>query len=490
MAVQTTLSGAGAETRLLFTAGEIPLIDSVLMTSSALSISVRKDPLENGCLLTVFIENKTAETLPLPAFNFPVMLSQSAEFLDTARGGVAFITNSNYRTHPLHQYPGTVYSPITAVREEDLSLGIALMYDLCQYQHTFNISTTYRNGRWDLIYTPLDPPPSGEEDDYKITPYPTGTLPPGEHREYRFSICATERSHWLEAFESYKSFFQSTYGPMKVTGDRRPICALSLGTSQLVSDDNPRGYSYRLDVDGWAPLVDSMLTNHFDKGWERFMFWQVAGSYREHPEWNMAFEIASAQTPKSLETIEELSRLTAPGAEIGFWMGRASSISGGFDSGIRRPYDISNPDDVQLWENEIDLARSWGVRMIGLDAFSTGFGNAWRPSGWSLTTGMLPRITGKYSDMTFVIETSPSDYMHLWGHAFMWDMWIPGPPEWQNFLIPGHLTLAVMKTRYLKAGEEVPVQTQEPRFHQLKEWGYIPVVFSSALQPAWWDSGD
>jgi hypothetical protein len=488
---KVTLTGNGPDAVLKFDVNGKTVIDTTgtpFISKSDCEVRTDCEKIENGAVITVTVSNNSSSNKKLPCFNFPMDFSADAEYLYPKWGGVGFYQGKARRTHPSETYPGTMYSPIAGLAENNMILGVSLIYDLFKYQRVFGMRTFYLKNKWHFTFRPLDRQPALTEKELRGRKPVEGTLAPGEKRIYRFAICAVPRAKWVTAFKPYRDYFVSKYGKCRIKNpDKRPVAALSFGSRRYFAEDNKMGYYYRLDKLGWKPFVDNYLKEYAPKGWKRFMIWQVAGSYIIHQHRNMVFEIASAQTPKSLETIGELKRLTDAGIQIGFWLGRATEISKGFDTGERWPIDLDNPKDREIWKKEVSMAYGFGVRMIGLDGVRRGYGHAGiSPDGWYVAQKFLPWIAKEFPDMTFVMEPGIVDFQHLHVPIFAWDMNIPGKPEWQNYLIPGQVTYGVIRPNRLAAGKNAEVKDQEKRFRQLKAWGYVPMVFMDPCQKPYW----
>jgi len=484
MRVEAEFRCEGASAALSLRVDGKQLIDTTgtpLFTESECEVDVSFERTPIGGKLRFDVRNPMDEAVKAPAFPIDVKMTADASYLDAAR--VPFMSRSKYkRTHQAHTWPGVCYSPITGFAEEGVFVGLSLQYPLCEYRQVFSVRAFWNRNAWRSLFAPTDKWPENEKK-VRGRVWP-GSLAAGATRSYVVSVGFARADAWVNAFVDYKNHFRAQFGPLRYEKNPRPVAAISFGHSGLLSDDSPRGYGYRLDRVGWKPFVDAYLGKHAPRGWRRFMIWQSAGSYRVHKDTNMVFEIGTGWPEKAVDTAGELQRLVAADVQIGLWMGRATTLSQGFDSGVRWAIDVRKASDWELFTREIDLARSRGMRMLGMDDTHATHRTDWHPAGWELVAddGFFPKVRAAYPDMHLVVEPAASDFHNLWGSSFVWDYHTHGPAVWPEYLIPGVEINAVMKRG--RMNDKTPGAHADPKhFNRLVEWGYVPLVFQTIGNP-------
>ncbi|MCZ7648916.1 MAG: hypothetical protein M5U26_27280 [Planctomycetota bacterium] len=480
--VRLTLHGAGAAAALRLSAGGVDALNTngePLWTETKLSVRVRSVALEQGGLAVFDLRNETEEAQAVPAFRWTCGFGPEAKYVNPAR--CPRLSQGGQRTnHPRDAYPGVAYSPIAGFGEHGLFVGAAFLYDAANLDHLVGVRN-YRDGeRWVAEYAPLGPWPDGKSVP-KQNP-PALKLAPGASRRYALAFGAAPLERWYTAFEAYKRFLHASWGEVRYERDPRPIAAFSFGIQELIGAANPKGHSYRLDLLGWKDWVDRFLREQHPRGWRKTMIWQVAGSYAEHRGANMVFEIGTGVCEKGRETAGELKRLYERDVTVGLWMGRAASLSAGFDSGERWPIDTEKAEDRAIWERELDLVRAWGIRLTGLDDTSHGQRTKWAPSNVEMARKFFPYIRGKYPDHEFPIETAACDFTHLWGPSIFPERFIPrGKPEYAEWLSPGVVFYPIFK-KGMTGGDDPKAHLDPNRLQELMDWSYVPIVFQYPSQ--------
>ncbi len=476
--VQTTLTHDGRQHRFTLTHAGRELIRSApLHTLTACDVKVTRQDQPNGCLLIFDVTNATDKPQNLPSFELDVSMSQKAKWVNP-RLMPQLKQGGDLQNHPLDRYPGWCYSPVTGFGEGGVFVGVAMLYDMRAYEHIFNVRGFYRKKAWHSRYTPLGPWPKGKFVPRRLQP--RAQLRPGESRRYTLAVGVATIDRWFTAYSAYKRFFHRTWGGVRYQRDLRPIAAISIGTISDLAPDNRQGYRYRLDRRGWQPFANWFMQHLHSRGWQRMMIWQAAGSYRQEHKWtNMVFEIGTGLPPKAAATANHLAALTDRGVTVGFWMGRATSISPGYNSGVRWPLDAQNPEDMALWFAQGDAARAYGVRQIGLDAISKSSATEWLPDVWDLHDHFFPKLYERYPDMLFPLEKAP-DLLHVWGPTHVFESHLPrGPGEFCNYLLPGSVVHVSVKRGRLAGDPKKKAHRDPRRIDQLLEWGYVPLVFQS-----------
>lgn len=489
------LVSSGAETRLKMQYNGVEIISPegpALVADTVCQTAITMEKIPDGCLIKVAIKNPLAHAVEMPKITLGgiTFAAPGAEIVDNWKliGFSKLTAGQKTGFSWSRTYPGTSYSPVLGIRSGDIFVGAALMYNVLEVKK--DVRTNYamdKAGRWSMIFEPAGPVktdnPAGEGTKKTQTP---AMLDPGQTLTLTLSVCAVKSDVWLDSYRAYRDFFKKTYGGVRYKASREPIFATSMGGGRYITDENPRGYSPnsagggarkgRLDLEGWDGFGDYITSKIRPLGYGRVMIWTVPGTYRKHRNTTMAWEIGTGFSGKMVETEGELAKLRDGGFAVGFWWGRAVSVSGGFDSGIRRAFDPDNPADRAAVFNELDPTYRRGVRLIGCDATSrSAYASEWKPSVVTLFEKWFPLLYERYPEMKWMVEPAATDILHVWGSSYIYDRDIHGPNEFAEFILPGQETNAVMTVGFAE-------MTQE-RLDQLLKWGYIPMVFANAGAP-------
>jgi len=449
-----------------------------LWSKSDCRVTMRSEPIAEGVKLRFELANETSRPAAMPRFAISgvTLPLRGSRIIDASRTvSLKGVSNPREaRVHPGLAYPRSAYSPVLGVMSGERFLAAMFMADA----HTsgFEVHLGYRHhekrASWDLTFTP-----AGPVEARKDAP-PVALLESGQTRRFDIAVTIAASTNWVEAYRPYRDFFQHTYGRVRYQRDSEPILALSMSTGEQISPDNPKGYSKRssgdgegrLDLEGWTGFHDRMKRETRARGFDRLMIWQAAGSHRQ-PSRPMSWEITSSWSPIMNQTADELRRLVADGFTLGFWMGRFTSVSEGFNTHRRHGWNADDPGDFAAAFREIDRACELGVRMIGMDDTSTSlYADALHPGAATLYSAIFPRLYERYPEMKWIIEPAACDFLHLWGSSFIWDMDISGPPTFADYVAPGNESHAAMKR---ERGS-----LEQSRLDQHIRWGYVPIVFN------------
>lgn len=473
-----------------------------LHTATACTVIISAEQIAEGIVLHFDVSNQTDQPAATPDFhiagiNLP---RHDVEILDNwknvhFRGTLA--RNQN-QLHALRSYPSDIYSPVMGIRTDDVFLGSSMIYSPLDQKKEVTLDYRYipSESTWSMRYRLWDENNIANLRDGRTKP---AVFAPGERMTFAIAVTVAEPSQWVTAFRPYRDFFRETYGNVRYQSNREPIYATSLGLSSRITPSNPRGYvvsgptgSGRLDLIGWRGFHQHMLQELQPLGYRRFMLWHVSGSYKQHRNMNMVWEITSSWSPVMYETADELRQLQRSGFTVGFWWGRAFSISGGFDSGRRHAWDPGNDEDNAAAFRELDLAYEMGVRMIGLDATPRRiYSGELTPGSDVLYRQIFPMLYERYPQMHWVIEPAPCDYLHVWGSSFMWSGEVHGPTEFADYLVPGHESHAVMKRdRPLRGQDDRDSHMDTRLLDQYIQWGYTPIVFSAKRYELYLDESE
>lgn len=345
-------------------------------------------------------------------------------------------------------YPSGLYSPVSVIRNDDLTVGVSVQYPILEYKHQVYIRAqaeyTVRWGHgWYAMYK-LNPRTPTE-----IKHSEEGRLAPGEQRTYVFSVrFAPAGVDWLRTLAPYKAYFSEKYGDVRYTRDPRPVHGETLAGDGEANRDNPFGFRNpyrRPDLHGFGPTVDSLLALT-GGGWERTMIWGPSGVRYGSSVEGMPFTIATAWTanhpvPHAMHDAEQqFNRIPGGGMELGLWWGDSAQVWTSWRGSEIEELDPENPAHLAAGFAELDAAYDAGARTFGLDAFRRM--QIWKAHPY--VEAMLDRAPGS----KFIVEPPMGDVMHVIAPCFLVatreahesDHQLEEKHHLADFLLPGHET--------------------------------------------------
>lgn len=487
--VSLNLSADGYE---LINAGFGPLYEG-----GGCSVKVSAEKVCDGVLIHYDVENASDTFAEAPEFriagiNLPFRDCEYVNNWHIIQFG-RFRKSTEVSLHSMRTYPNECYSPVLGLRTQSVFLGTSFIYDVFGLRKEVHPNYKYdsKTGRWTMLYRLVD----GHERVGNRRRLTAGRLPAGAKERFTIAVQAVPPKRWTTGFSVYRDHFRRTFGNVRYRRDPEPVYALSLASGRVfgeggkMNDSNPRGYNAdtRMDIHGWPIFKQVVRDRVYARGFNKVLVWQIAGFYRKHPQTNMVWEIYSGWPEKMRETTDDLKDVIDWGVTVGFWMGRAFGISGGFDTGKRHAWNPDNPEDNEAAFRELDGVYKLGIRMIGGDAISSGIaGTDWSVSSAISFLKIFPMLQRRYPAMEWVIETACCDYLHLWGGSFVWEQRITEPFDFADYISPGHQTYSVLKRSRMR--DEVVDRTVDEggrsiypgwqgRMEELCAWGYTPIVF-------------
>lgn len=408
-------------------------------------------------------------------------------------------------------YPSSMYSPVYIVRNEDYAVGFSLQYPILDYKHDVRIM---------LGSTPADADqsvygPRGWFMEYRFGDLgeatPAGanvrlaTMTPGEHRTYVVSIRVTRNpTEWIRTLVPYRNYFKSMYGGVSYRRDPRPIRPILMAVEQIISPNNPYGWSgypsQRPDQYTFQPWVENI--KHETK-YARTMIWAPTGLYNERSDLNFPYQFTSRWTEdphlaSALDPENGFPSVARSGMILGLWWGRSVEVARTWNPAVMENFDPNNRDHREMAFREMDLAVQAGATEIGLDTFSPVVTPIWELYPWIRT------LRERYPTVKFCIEPLSCDIMHTQAAMFAigWHPNMPASagPDWNyilspyylaDFINPGHETWAAMSyhmQRYYHM-TITPDQVQRDAI-QVAGKGFVPVMLDDLLRPQEADATD
>ncbi|MEM7622385.1 MAG: hypothetical protein AAF235_04200, partial [Planctomycetota bacterium] len=248
--------------------------------------TITVEPVDDlGYDIVLDFENTTTTTIGLGRINVGIItLGPEVSWLNLNRRSTLTKTaRRDFKTQN-RRYPGSFYAPVGVLHNDRFAVGVSLLYDVLQDQHSINVRYNTPQGRFLAgpggpgysIGFELGNPVRGEG---KVQ-YPA-QLAPREKRQYRVAVRAIEldrtvttsgAQQWLETLEPYRQHFERLYGGVTYHRDRRPVRAAVVAGPTAISASNPMGFNggntSRPDLFGWQPMVNDLMQ---PRGFERSM---------------------------------------------------------------------------------------------------------------------------------------------------------------------------------------------------------------------------
>jgi len=427
------------------------------------STTLQEQP--TGADLIFTFTNPTSEPLPLGMIKLGVItLGPEISYLDT-KFFLDFVP-SNVATFvgQAWAYPGWAYSPVWVMTSPNYAMGISLQYPILEYQHDTALSIGNPRGEylageggrgWSVQFGLST---TGSEAWQRVSR--GASVPAGQSRTYVMSIrISKDPSDWLRTLVPYRDFFRATYGGVTYTRRTTPICGVGMSDRDLCTTENPHGWAteFRPDIHGWSRFT-SFIKN-YRPGWSSVMLWTPSGHYKEHRSGNYPPQICTpwletTTLATAFDPTGGLPSLVKAGKELGIWWGRSVQVAPGdvWDPPSLQTFDPDRADHLQSKIRELDLAVKAGVRVVGLDTFSSVLCPVWKLYDW------LCFMRLRHPDVSFMMESRPCDVLHTLGGAVLngWndikapttpdDLYAIKHPLWlADFLLPGHETYAIYR---------------------------------------------
>lgn len=422
-------------------------------------------PVEGGVDILVTYDNQSGDPADRGGIDISgIRLGDEMVWLDGRAVGV--FRSENLTKKKAHQsrpymYPRDLYSPVITLADAATAVGVSVLYDILEVKANLTIG-------FSMVKT-------GEQAEYTVnirfgaqmpTHKPTikqidTRIPPHTKEQYRIAVRFSSPDQPLATLEPYRRFFRSKYGDVQYEPDLRPVFGWSVSNGSDRKPENPQGFAggdtLRADLNGWKPTVDKLLQVAAETGYRRIMLWKPSGTY-ETANNNFPSEFMSVWPKKMVESAEELKRFRDAGITLGYWWGNAGVVSGGWDTGVAWPRDITNPADIAAGEKELELVKRYYGDEVGLDAYS--FIPLWERLPW---TKHMQRFC---PEQRFITEPADCDILHTITPTFCVEVRQDGPAVLANWLNPGHETWLRMRS---------PADETELWFNRCIDWGMVPL---------------
>ncbi len=475
--------------------------------------TITAEPRTDGCDL-VFTFTNTSPTrraslgvINVPGIRFGNIIKSRDFFVDgkpITLDATDFVYAGNW------VYPGGTYAPVIVMDEDTpngYQLGVSLQYPILEYKHPIWMNIIRYRGTSDwFIRIELNPWCGGGTQHNVHTD--AGDLQPGETRTYRLTLRLTRTqtigtlrpTHWLRLFESYREFFNCTYGYTEYARDPRPMYGAFIAIRNSAANCTPANTHawhelnipgigpLRPDIHGWAPWIQ-YLGQLRQIGAQRIMLWAPSGMYCTHPCDNFPFQFTShwADLPAIRDSMdifrEYTNALGGEGDEVGLWWGNCVNASTSWDAHDLTTIipDDANPADDNLALAELDLAANSGAQVVGLDAFIVL--PQWQGYHW------LKRLQQRHPGTRFCTEAMASDFLHTLAPSYMLGtrnagnqgLKVTNPHHLADFLNPGHEIWAQINIQDIAAELGHPPTEDEIRtvLRRYADLGYVPHLMAA-----------
>lgn len=498
---QVMIRASGTNKPIVMPRG-IPLQDARGIPN-ALRAHVEIRPQPTGVDIVYRFRNDTGMARPVSDLRLGVItLGDRVTTQDMRRdSGPMSLSAQNHRVVTMN-YPASIYSPVTIVRNDEFAVGVSIQYPIMEYKHDVACQLRSPDGRlgegeggrgWEVAHRLSN---TSREPD-KL--YYSCMVPPGEQRTYVVSLRVTNRpEEWVRTLVPYRDYFRSKYGGVRYTRNVTPINAVPLAQATECSEQNPYGFrdqSRRPDVHGWGPLTSDLRAR---EDWPSIMLWLPTGCYKNNKELNFPFQFtsrwqATPQLATALDAELGLPSLVASGKQLGLWWGRAFQVARTWDPATNEKLDPDNPEHVEAAFRELDLAVQVGASLIGLDTSGHRQIPIWKSYGW------IQRLQQRAPGVTFATEPLSCDIIHTITPTYLRGRvesdvtprsmaeayWIRNPHYLADFLLPGHETWGSFAYTAHRTHLNIPVTDSlvESDMERFAYWGYRPVFFTDLPMP-------
>ncbi|HED53491.1 MAG TPA: hypothetical protein ENJ00_04745 [Phycisphaerales bacterium] len=433
-------------------------------------------------------------------------LGQNITYTKPSRGCTLVDTTWNRYIGQAWPYPGSAYSPMISLMNDDFAVGVSLIYPVLEYKHDVLVRLVKGGGvfkgpkatRGWIVYFDLNNGPHANR--FTTLAHPA-MLEPGRHRRYTVAVRAIKRNparprsitgeqDWLETLLPYRDYFQSKYGPVQYQRNPRPVLARELSNASAQSSRNPRGLlggkSKRPDLVGFTPIAQELAR---PTGYPRLMLWAPSGLFDKGSKFNYPsrFTLGWNDLPRLRTAVSSrgLPLIPRSGTQLGLWWGRSSEYASKWNDTHVVPLDITNAEHMQSVVEQLTLASKAGATMIGLDNFVHHLLPVWDQVAYLRALHIL------YPSLTFITEPISCDVVHVVAPTFVRDFRAPkdgtresdfhqlrGPHYFADFLLPGHEIWGYF--RYPEIKRVRPTRITPARVQRdadrIASFGFVPVM--------------
>ncbi|HED52875.1 MAG TPA: hypothetical protein ENJ00_01565 [Phycisphaerales bacterium] len=406
-----------------------------------------------------------------------------------------------------YRYPGSCYSPVCMLMNDEYAVGVSLLYPVLEYKHDVLVRIMKAGGAfkgpqesrgWIVAFDFQNT----TTDDQFTTLAHKGMLKPGEERSYTLVIRAIRRGNtatsangpqgWLKTLKPYGDYFRSLYGGVRYTRHPEPVHGRELANIDAINLHNTRGMLgglKRPDRVGFAGVVQEIIEPN---GYEREMLWACSGVNSIHRQLNFPsrFTLGWMDIEKMQNATDSVAfpRIPRAGKQLGLWWGRAAEHTDRWDASTSTPLDPNNPDHFATVVQQLDLARDAGATYIGLDNFIHSKMPVWEQIPY------LQRLQQMYPEMTFVTEPMSIDVVHAYAPTFTRGFRAPSdavsrsdfhrissPHYLADYLLPGHEIWAYFRYPEISRVEHKRITPERIQWdaEQIASFGYIPVMLNA-----------
>lgn len=394
-------------------------------------------------------------------------------------------------------YPTRSYSPVMALWNERVAVGVSVLYPVDEYQHDVRValvsadepaSDSLPGGRGWAVDVRLSN--LGDERDTGTLKY-SAQMRPGEVREYTIAVRVSKRAdQWARTLVPYREYFASRYGGVSYDRDSRPVMPWAIAEAGSQNGQNPLGFfgpvQWRPDIFGWSQVIKSINLNTSSFG--RVVLMAPGGLYPTQTAHNPPFQMATPwrQNPQLVQALDPergLRGLTRHKRQLGLWWGNSIRPSKTWDSPEMQVLDIASMQHRELARAELDTAVEAGAKLIVLGDCSPEVLPAWQIASW------VRVLKEQYPGVKFVVAPISCDLVHAiapgvvqgWGEPKLAKstgdlLAVKGPHLLADFLLPGHETWASFEYSAHRSIFKVQptVATVLRDMRQVASCGYVP----------------
>ena len=446
---------------------------------NAVEPEVRLQAVPGGYNMTYTFFNRTSSPAELGSLIVPGLAFPSpCTWYDFRRGAEPSLAQHNNRRLVLagQPYPEDLNSPVAVIADGQHAVGMSLLYNCVEMRHSVAIelrsqgyaipNSNEQEWVWHVFFSLKD------------------SLDPGERRSYTLAVRYDTASQWLRTLEPYRDYFQSTFGEVAYERDPMPVRAIAFAGEHLRRPGNPMGFQEgtRPDVYGFGPWANN-IRDIAATGYYRTMIWALSGLY-SNPAQNYPFTFATGieHIPAARQTRGQIRTLRNEDISIGLWWGRSQQVMYGPNDPRMEVLNPRNPTHVARALAEVEAAKRFGVKEMGLDAFA--YMPVWDAVEW------LERLQEALPGVKFVIEPSGCDVLNRMAATYVEYNQVTEPNALNNMILPGNETWVGIRFDLLarELGRSLTPEERRDEVERVVALGYVPVLFDAAPMPRNLDS--
>ena len=410
--------------------------------------------------------------------NNSLMYNQNSFFIDSSAMHVskAYTTTNSALTYPTNRF-----APVTTYLTDTHAITVCVIADFVNNDKFIQEKTS---GRSDASSYLIGRGKTSLE--WINNTFNNHCLQRGESFSVTVSVrISRDPSRWVLTTKPLRDYLQANF-PTLLSKDPRPVYLENLNSNFDGSTPLQLNASYQITSTGYAIYRAAVITNVFNKGYERYMVWDTLGQntgglnyypqivtpiYRNQSPWT--------SYPNMLATISEFNRLGEEIPTFIFYQGYGDlALTSSVAYGPTSTYgtiDFTDSALMQKFYDEMDIVFDvYWAGGVGLDFFGASTNEMQVKNSLDLLDVYMER----YPNAHLMGEKARPDIFLSRMASFLFsDQGAYSPHDLANYLVPGneHWLVDYGPTRT----DEYPTSEEEAyRLKLFAEYGYVSGVYS------------